>query len=378
MRPPHRRFGYHGSPRFCRSRPHRHGKTERFSLAKDVQLFHFVAAQLGLVRVPFSAQRRLLAHLKAAGIEAQIGDLFSRSFALYLENDGRQRFIFAAAVGGEEGGNTRQQFGDAHAGHRRAKEDRVEFGDFDLAGQRVADELRFIQRFTVDIGCQERSSCWASRSIADFDKGWIEGDVEAVGDNRCLFCAEIFGCVEWQHTLAQLFFDLLDKGCDCAPTRSILLIKRIVGMPSCTQNRHEKLGLRLDAFDGGDDEDRTIEHAKGALDFSDKVGVTGGIDQVDFDVPNGKRDNRGFDGDAASSFQIQRIGLRGRLDRHDRSSSMTLVSKRMRSVRLVLPASTWATMPIFTIFIKKNPLGTYFLHFNLQWCEWLMIDRLSH
>jgi hypothetical protein len=35
-------------------------------------------------------------------------------------------------------------------------------------------------------------------------------------------------------------------------------------------------------------------------------------------------------------------------------------------------------MPIFTMFIKKNPLGTIVFHFNLQWCVELMIDRLSH
>jgi hypothetical protein len=39
--------------------------------------------------------------------------------------------------------------------------------------------------------------------------------------------------------------------------------------------------------------------------------MTGTIDQVDFDILHGKRDDRGFDGDAPSPFQIQRVGLGG-------------------------------------------------------------------
>ena len=65
------------------------GKLHTFARAKDVQLFHFVAAQLGVVRVPFSVQWWLLAHMDAARIEAQIGDLLARCFAFDLEDNRR-------------------------------------------------------------------------------------------------------------------------------------------------------------------------------------------------------------------------------------------------------------------------------------------------
>ena len=40
-------------------------------------------------------------------------------------------------------------------------------------------------------------------------------------------------------------------------------------------------GLRLDAGDAAEDDDRTIQHAKGALHFGGEVHVAGSVDDVD-------------------------------------------------------------------------------------------------
>ena len=170
--------------------------------------------------------------------------------------------------------------------------------------------MRFAQRF-VDIGRQQRLIILGEQIDGGFDKGRVGYTVKAVGDNRCLLCAEIFGRVKWQHTIGELIFDLRDKALRLRPHAINLVDKENGGDAKLHEDRHEELGLRLDAFDGRDDEHRAIEHAKGALDFGDKVGMTGGIDQVDFDILHRKRDDRGFDRNAPSPFQLQRVGLGG-------------------------------------------------------------------
>ena len=54
----------------------------------------------------------------------------------------------------------------------------------------------------------------------------------------------------------------------------------------------------------------TFRQIKHAFDFGDEVGVTGRVDQVDGDVVDDERHDRGLDRDAALSFERQRIGLR--------------------------------------------------------------------
>jgi hypothetical protein len=70
------------------------------------------------------------------------------------------------------------------------------------------------------------------------------------------------------------------------------------------QGRAQNAGLRLNAFDGRDDENRGIKHAEGAFDFGEKVGVSGGVNQVNFLGVDGKRDDGGLDGDASPFFEV--------------------------------------------------------------------------
>ena len=69
--------------------------------------------------------------------------------------------------------------------------------------------------------------------------------------------------------------------------------------------------LRLDALDRRDDEDRAVEHAEDALDLRDEVGVARGVDEVDREVADEERGDRGPDRDAAFALEVERVGLGG-------------------------------------------------------------------
>jgi hypothetical protein len=77
------------------------------------------------------------------------------------------------------------------------------------------------------------------------------------------------------------------------------------------QGAHQDPGLRLDALDGRQDEHGTVEHAEDALDLRDEVGVAGGVDDVDDEVVERERHDRGLDGDAAAALEGEAVGLRG-------------------------------------------------------------------
>ena len=96
-----------------------------------------------------------------------------------------------------------------------------------------------------------------------------------------------------------------------APARSILLTKIRVGTPMPAESPHEQRRLGLDAFDRGDDEDGAVEHAEDALDLGDEVGVAGRVDDVDREVADDERGDRGPDRDAAFALEVEGVGLGG-------------------------------------------------------------------
>ena len=77
------------------------------------------------------------------------------------------------------------------------------------------------------------------------------------------------------------------------------------------EGAEEEWRLRLDALDRRDDEDRAVEHAEDALDLRDEVGVAGRIDEVDRQVAEEERGDRGPDRDAAFALELERVGLGG-------------------------------------------------------------------
>ncbi len=74
------------------------------------------------------------------------------------------------------------------------------------------------------------------------------------------------------------------------------------------QGAHQHAGLRLDAFDGGDDQDGSVQHAEHPLHLGDEVRVTRGVDEVDGDAVEREGDDGGLDGDTASPLQREGVG----------------------------------------------------------------------
>ncbi len=68
---------------------------------------------------------------------------------------------------------------------------------------------------------------------------------------------------------------------------------------------HEEFCLSLNAFHGRYQQNRSIQNAEGTLNFRDKVRVPRGINQIDFQILYEKGNDRGFNRDASSFFQIQ-------------------------------------------------------------------------
>ena len=77
------------------------------------------------------------------------------------------------------------------------------------------------------------------------------------------------------------------------------------------QRPEQERRLRLDALDGGDDEHRAIEDAEDAFDFRDEIRMAGRVDEVDREIADQERGDRGPDGDAAFAFELERVGLGG-------------------------------------------------------------------
>ena len=77
------------------------------------------------------------------------------------------------------------------------------------------------------------------------------------------------------------------------------------------QRAHQDPRLGLDALDGGQDEHGAVEDAEDALDLGDEVGVPGGVDDVDDEVAERERHDRGLDRDAAPALEREAVGAGG-------------------------------------------------------------------
>ena len=77
------------------------------------------------------------------------------------------------------------------------------------------------------------------------------------------------------------------------------------------QRPEQERRLGLDAFDRRDDEDRAVEDAEDAFDLGDEVRVAGRVDEVDREVADEERGDRGADRDPAFALELERVGLGG-------------------------------------------------------------------
>lgn len=129
-----------------------------------------------------------------------------------------------------------------------------------------------------------------------------------LGDGSVL-CPDVFGPIEGDDMLCELFLDALDKFIRLSTAAVDFVDEDDRGNMKLSQGQKQNFCLRLNAFYGRDQQDSTIKNAEGAFDFREKVRVSRGVDQIDFQGVDEKRDDRGFDRDASSLFEVQRIGL---------------------------------------------------------------------
>ena len=75
------------------------------------------------------------------------------------------------------------------------------------------------------------------------------------------------------------------------------------------QRPHQHAGLRLHALHRGDHQHGAVEHAQHPFHLGDEIRVAGGVDQVDRDLVDAERHDRGLDRDTAPSLQREGVGL---------------------------------------------------------------------
>jgi hypothetical protein len=139
---------------------------------------------------------------------------------------------------------------------------------------------------------------------------------------------------------------------------SILLTTTTGLRPRARARDKHKLGLRHGAFLGVDDQQAAVGHVEGALHLARKVGVAGGVDDVDLVAVVVDRDGFGRDGNPALALEVAGVEDGGLLH-------LGLVVAegvgllKSPSTRVVLPWSTWAMMATLRIWSVLVRVGSW-------------------
>ena len=126
------------------------------------------------------------------------------------------------------------------------------------------------------------------------------------------------------------------------------------GMPRCLGHLPRDLGLHLDAFDRGDDEQREVGGLQRGGDVADEVGVAGRVDDVDLvAVVLERREGERHRDAAPLLLGIEVAGGRCWSSTRPRRGIAPAVNSRA-SAREVLPAPPWPTRATLRIFAVGN------------------------
>lgn len=77
------------------------------------------------------------------------------------------------------------------------------------------------------------------------------------------------------------------------------------------QRPHQDAGLRLHAFDSGDDQDDRVEDAERTLHLGDEVGVPRSVNEIHTQVAGGERGDSCFYRNTAPALELHGVGRRG-------------------------------------------------------------------
>jgi hypothetical protein len=232
--------------------------------------------------------RAVLEDVDRRGAHAHVGDLLAGRAALDLEHRARDRRAWIAVGRRQELGDAGHQRLHARARARRSAEDRIDPGAAGLRRERPPQAGGRRRCVVIDVRGEqgvvvlgERLEQRApARPVAGDDRGR-----QLLADARQHRVRPRAGAV-----------GLVDED-----------QRRHAQAP---QRVHQHARLRLNALDGRDDEHRAVEHAQDALDLRDEVGMPRRVDEVDRDVADPERHDRGSDRDAAAALERERVGLR--------------------------------------------------------------------
>jgi len=118
------------------------------------------------------------------------------------------------------------------------------------------------------------------------------------------------GQLEQNGVEAELFAELVHDAQGVGPGSVALVDERQAGDPVAPHLSVDGDGLGLDAGDGAQHEDGTIEDPQGAFDFDGEVDVSGGVDDVDVVSFPDAVGSGGLDGDPTLSFELHGIHFR--------------------------------------------------------------------
>ena len=210
--------------------------------------------------------------------DPHVGDLLARGPAFDLEDLTRDGTVGAAAITRDELGDGDRQRIDARPRDRGAEDHRVHERPLGLSRQLQPGR-------EAGVGGVGRREVGGSRSKVT--------DRAHRDDCRCESLGDL---LQHLRVARAAPVDLVDED-QGRDTQS-------------SQRSHQDARLRLHTFDGRDHEHHTVEHRERPFHFGNEVGVTGRVDEVDGDVIDRERDDRGLDRDAALLLERERICLR--------------------------------------------------------------------
>jgi hypothetical protein len=192
-----------------------------------------------------------------------------------------------------------EQLGYALPSDRRAEQHRVHLCPGDPRGQFLPAPREVEGRTVVEVASEEL--------VVDPGQGFDEQGEHPVWsriDWVCVWPTQVVHRVQRHSGRRELGGDLGEQLIlPCAST--VDLVDEQQGRyPQPVQSAHQDPGLRLYALDRRDDQYHRVQHPQAAFDLGDEVRVARGVDQVDQQVIERKRHNRGVDRDTSAAFQL--------------------------------------------------------------------------
>ena len=255
-----------------------------------------------------TADRHALARPEGAGEQPGVRDALARARPLDLEHATRDRRIRVALCAGEELGDAGEQLVDADAVRRRAEEHWMDDAAPRLLRQLVPQPGIRLRRLVVDERAKDRLVV-LGEGLGE--RRHVGGVVCRERDDAHRPPAGVADPGHRDEPRREPARHRLDDAAIVGAGAVDLVDEDQRGDLEPLQGAEQERRLGLDALDGRDDQDRAVEHAEDAFDLGDEVGVAGRVDEVDREVADEERGDRGPDRDAAFAFELEGVGLGG-------------------------------------------------------------------